>query len=164
MIRRPPRSTLFPYTTLFRSLRARQEVPAQVEREPGSPLAAPGVGHAAGPRSPPPARGSRVRHPVSTLEWSCGGHALGGPVKRDVVKAAVLPATPEHANPGAGQDADRMRMMAAPSARGGVDCRRLGRGMARMVGETGERLPEALVARPAKADGAVLAGFVGDGR
>src|SRR3712207_8037958 len=26
MIRRPPRSTLFPYTTLFRSLRARLEV------------------------------------------------------------------------------------------------------------------------------------------
>src|SRR5215213_10512567 len=25
MIRRPPRSTLFPYTTLFRSLRARQQ-------------------------------------------------------------------------------------------------------------------------------------------
>src|SRR3989454_6744859 len=29
MIRRPPRSTLFPYTTLFRSLAFRPEVPAQ---------------------------------------------------------------------------------------------------------------------------------------
>src|SRR5258705_11491494 len=28
MIRRPPRSTLFPYTTLFRSLRAREEAVA----------------------------------------------------------------------------------------------------------------------------------------
>src|SRR5258708_23824351 len=27
MIRRPPRSTLFPYTTLFRSIRAREERP-----------------------------------------------------------------------------------------------------------------------------------------
>src|SRR2546422_8052384 len=27
MIRRPPRSTLFPYTTLFRSLNQRQELP-----------------------------------------------------------------------------------------------------------------------------------------
>src|SRR2546430_4226074 len=27
MIRRPPRSTLFPYTTLFRSLRARERLP-----------------------------------------------------------------------------------------------------------------------------------------
>src|SRR2546426_1460921 len=39
MIRRPPRSTLFPYTTLFRSLlRARAPVPA-TRREPTSPAA-----------------------------------------------------------------------------------------------------------------------------
>src|SRR2546430_7982941 len=31
MIRRPPRSTLFPYTTLFRSMRVRQEVLRVVE-------------------------------------------------------------------------------------------------------------------------------------
>src|SRR2546426_6068275 len=31
MIRRPPRSTLFPYTTLFRSRRDGVEVPAQIE-------------------------------------------------------------------------------------------------------------------------------------
>src|SRR2546430_4012369 len=30
MIRRPPRSTLFPYTTLFRSLTARDELEARV--------------------------------------------------------------------------------------------------------------------------------------
>src|SRR3712207_8208408 len=41
MIRRPPRSTLFPYTTLFRSLRDRPV------RLPGSYAAAPhAVGHA----------------------------------------------------------------------------------------------------------------------
>src|SRR5690242_21629113 len=37
MIRRPPRSTLFPYTTLFRSarrLRLRILVPAQIRRRP----------------------------------------------------------------------------------------------------------------------------------
>src|SRR2546428_5808037 len=39
MIRRPPRSTLFPYTTLFRSDHARGEHPLSVRR----PLA--GVGH-----------------------------------------------------------------------------------------------------------------------
>src|SRR3712207_7089764 len=33
MIRRPPRSTLFPYTTLFRS-----ELPAQLHREPQGAL------------------------------------------------------------------------------------------------------------------------------
>src|SRR3712207_8307292 len=37
MIRRPPRSTLFPYTTLFRSHRQRPEVPAA-----GQPRPAPG--------------------------------------------------------------------------------------------------------------------------
>src|SRR2546422_5960679 len=38
MIRRPPRSTLFPYTTLFRSLLARQEIVLVVllhDLEPG---------------------------------------------------------------------------------------------------------------------------------
>src|SRR6202158_2321160 len=31
MIRRPPRSTLFPYTTLFRSLRIEQEQPSRLD-------------------------------------------------------------------------------------------------------------------------------------
>src|SRR3712207_7146993 len=34
MIRRPPRSTLFPYTTLFRSCRARHPPPSDHGREP----------------------------------------------------------------------------------------------------------------------------------
>src|SRR2546427_8722499 len=34
MIRRPPRSTLFPYTTLFRSLLDRPQMPEIVERGP----------------------------------------------------------------------------------------------------------------------------------
>src|SRR3712207_7870965 len=44
MIRRPPRSTLFPYTTLFRSVeRAAQQVLAEVE-EPGPERGAIGCG------------------------------------------------------------------------------------------------------------------------
>src|SRR3712207_9323366 len=35
MIRRPPRSTLFPYTTLFRSPAAQLEHPVHHERHPG---------------------------------------------------------------------------------------------------------------------------------
>src|SRR3712207_7715400 len=35
MIRRPPRSTLFPYTTLFRSRHGAQAAPAAVLRGPG---------------------------------------------------------------------------------------------------------------------------------
>src|SRR3712207_9019943 len=44
MIRRPPRSTLFPYTTLFRSLQPRDRV-LEVPREQGRvPLEIPGEG------------------------------------------------------------------------------------------------------------------------
>src|SRR3712207_8196572 len=46
MIRRPPRSTLFPYTTLFRSVRRRQRLP-RVERVAVELLRRPG-------RPPPP--------------------------------------------------------------------------------------------------------------
>src|SRR5258708_11558538 len=40
MIRRPPRSTLFPYTTLFRSLESTSEVPLMPssDRRPEAPL------------------------------------------------------------------------------------------------------------------------------
>src|SRR5258708_20380577 len=56
MIRRPPRSTLFPYTTLFRSLRAEQQVRQTLEIErPHQPVevlgAAPPRDDAAGRRS-----------------------------------------------------------------------------------------------------------------
>src|SRR5438309_4853156 len=104
-------------------------------------------------------RGRGTRHPVSTLELLCGGQTLGGTVPRDVVGAAVLPAAPQDAHPGAGQDADRMRMIAPPPARGGVDRLRPRRGMTRVVGEGGEGLPQALITGPAKTNGAVLAGF-----
>src|SRR5216684_3517615 len=117
-----------------------------------------------GPTQTRPLARTRVRHPVSTLMWLRGGHALGGPVKGDVVGAAILPAAPQDTNPGAGQDADGMRMITATPTGGGVDRRRPGRGMARVVGESSERLAQALVARPAKGDLAVLAGFAGDGR
>src|SRR2546425_9676449 len=43
MIRRPPRSTLFPYTTLFRSMLAREDVPGLAVRLPGGEWLAPPV-------------------------------------------------------------------------------------------------------------------------
>src|SRR5688572_31027753 len=33
MIRRPPRSTLFPYTTLFRSIRPERQLPGMTDRD-----------------------------------------------------------------------------------------------------------------------------------
>src|SRR3712207_9114224 len=38
MIRRPPRSTLFPYTTLFRSFYHRNPRPGKIEVQPTKPL------------------------------------------------------------------------------------------------------------------------------
>src|SRR5260221_3251664 len=40
MIRRPPRSTLFPYTTLFRSMTGAMHQPQLEPRTPGAPIAA----------------------------------------------------------------------------------------------------------------------------
>src|SRR5438034_7340641 len=57
MIRRPPRSTLFPYTTLFRSVReARQRVAHRQEPQPLLPL------------SPLPHHGGRSEEHTSELQ------------------------------------------------------------------------------------------------
>src|SRR5438105_9978405 len=46
MIRRPPRSTLFPYTTLFRSIRRRQDSQAQERlRQPGAAIVSQAIDH-----------------------------------------------------------------------------------------------------------------------
>src|SRR2546430_11223311 len=58
MIRRPPRSTLFPYTTLFRSLRA-------VARPADDRVGAAGAEPAGGP---PHARGTRSEEHTSELQ------------------------------------------------------------------------------------------------
>src|SRR3712207_8449683 len=52
MIRRPPRTTLFPYTTLFRSRRGRPQAAVVEERPRRAELT--------GPRSRPPDGGHRV--------------------------------------------------------------------------------------------------------
>src|SRR3712207_2329366 len=81
MIRRPPRSTLFPYTTLFRSLvpggvvaggRRRPAVPAGPDRRRRGPRRAvvPAAGGA-------PAR--RGRRPLPARTGLAGGPAAAGP-------------------------------------------------------------------------------------
>src|SRR2546427_2995048 len=62
MIRRPPRSTLFPYTTLFRSTACRPEKAyACTRRSPARLVASYGVGRAAKPRTGAGRDGGRVR-------------------------------------------------------------------------------------------------------
>src|SRR3712207_7819275 len=53
MIRRPPRSTLFPYTTLFRSRGLRDRRGGRLPRR------LPGLRHGPLPRAPPPAEDPR---------------------------------------------------------------------------------------------------------
>src|SRR2546425_12457567 len=67
MIRRPPRSTLFPYTTLFRSRRGRRHPP---RRRPGAPG---GVPH----DRRLPHRGSANHQGLSAGSEACDSH--GGP-------------------------------------------------------------------------------------
>src|SRR2546425_13050908 len=77
MIRRPPRSTLFPYTTLFRS---RDAADRGVEAEDAAGTrrdGRPGLGHvaAAGGREPARSAGHHV--------WGAGGGGGGEPLGRE---------------------------------------------------------------------------------
>src|SRR5688572_17384552 len=80
MIRRPPRSTLFPYTTLFRSGRPgwRREEPSRGEREPGARRVAgarcehPGVHDVRTPERR--ARADRPRSPPGRRSADAGTH------------------------------------------------------------------------------------------
>src|SRR5712692_4162879 len=106
-----------------------------------------------------------MRHPVSTpVASSRGEDELRRPMPSDVVRGVILPAPPQDADPRPGKDPNRVRVIAAATERAGVDGGRPGGGVARVVGKGGERVAEALVAGPAKDDGVMLAGGVGDGR
>src|SRR5262249_62311873 len=59
MIRRPPRSTLFPYTTLFRSARRADPGGEHVEQQPG--------------RQPADGQHEQVQPPVPRGRSGCGG-------------------------------------------------------------------------------------------
>jgi hypothetical protein len=82
---------------------------------------------------------------------------------RDVVGLAILPAPPDDAQPGPGQDPDGVGMIAAARASAGVDGGRPRRGMSRVIGEGRDGLAETLVARPAEDHGPVLPGRASDG-
>lgn len=105
-----------------------------------------------------------MRHPVSTLATSGGSERLSGAMAADVVECVVLPAAPEHTDPGASDDANSMGMSASTSASALVDERGPARGVTGVIGESRQRSPEAFVACPSKHDGAVLARSVRDGR
>src|SRR3712207_9227445 len=78
MIRRPPRSTLFPYTTLFRSSRRRTRRGTPVAR--GGDEAGTGACQEPGARAPAFHRGSTlIVHPDPGLHYLRTGMAYGFP-------------------------------------------------------------------------------------
>src|SRR5204862_6650980 len=109
-------------------------------------------------------RGITMRHPVSTIARSGGGERLRGAMSADVVWGAVLPAAPENAGPRASEDPDRVLMATPTRTRALIHEGRPPRGVAGIIGEGRDGTAQALVARPAKHDGAVLAGGMRDGR
>ena len=105
-----------------------------------------------------------MRHPVSTPALLRGcWEVSGAAVEAGFVGFSGLPATPEDAEPGASEDADSVRMIAAAISGASVDVSGPRRAVARVVGEADDGLAKTLVARPAEGDAALLAGCVGDG-
>src|SRR4051795_2604848 len=105
----------------------------------------------------------RVTPSVSTsrrteLLLEPSGVAVSGGVVGDV----VLPASVDDADPGAGEDAHRVRVVVAAGAGVGVDLGGPGAVVSAVVGEGRDGLAETLVAGPAEMHGVVLAGLVGD--
>src|SRR5438034_5534653 len=75
MIRRPPRSTLFPYTTLFRSLRERRAGRRSVEADelPGGALdrqARRVIIHHAGETPPPDRKSTRLNSSHTVISYA----------------------------------------------------------------------------------------------
>src|SRR6202034_900508 len=81
-----------------------------------------------------------------------------------VVGGLVLPAVPDHEQPGSGEDADGVGVVVAAAAGALVEVGGPGAGAAGVAGEVGDGVTELLVAGPAEADGAHLAGFSGGRR
>src|ERR1043166_1602092 len=121
MIRRPPRSTLFPYTTLFRSRRHRRQYGARHGAPNGAHVAAAGQGprdRAIGRRGEAAARARRVRH---ALPQGHLGH-VGHPRRHSQATAADPRRHPRHLGCAFvrlrdGSDADRLRERANVSGR-----------------------------------------------
>src|SRR6266511_482260 len=101
-----------------------------------------------------------MRRPVSTLGCE---EALEVAVAGGVVGGVVLPDAPDHAQPGAAEDADRVRVVVAAGAGALVDvvCPRVV--LAAAVGEDADGAAEGFVAGPAEGGDLLLAGLDGDG-
>src|ERR1044072_2122025 len=99
-----------------------------------------------------------MRRPVSTPR---GLEPSKVAVKSGVIGHSVLPATPENAQPGTPQGADRMRVVLAPVSCPPVDLFRPRMPVAGGVGEGGDGDPQPLVAGAPEGRGPALARLQG---
>ena len=93
----------------------------------------------------------------SDLRGQGGGFVLLGGIY-----CSVGPGTPEDSDPGAGEDAGRMRVIAAAGSGAFVDLGGPGGAVPGVVCEARNGLSEAVVAGPAEDDAAAFGGLVGD--
>src|SRR5674536_334153 len=89
--------------------------------------------------------------------------ALQGAVAAGLVGGAVLPAVPDHVEPGSGQDADGVRVVVAPADGVAVELVRPGVRVPAVSGEVADRVAQLFVGRPAEAHRLDLAGLAGGG-
>src|SRR2546422_10913977 len=101
MIRRPPRSTLFPYTTLFRSRGGDPRRAARGDTARAGPAPPARVVHADGARDGPAGRrlGARLQDRPGALR-AAGGHHGGGTRRRGAPPRRETVAPPPRAERG----------------------------------------------------------------
>ena len=109
-----------------------------------------------------PQRSEDVRHPLCQplgrrFLFGTGSEVGGGSVFVRLVGHPVEPAAVDHADPGAGEDSDGVRVVVAALNGAAVDAGGPGAGVSRVVSEGHDGVAEPLVARPAEPDRAVLA-------
>src|SRR5450755_2191253 len=112
---------------------------------------------------------SRSDRGMSSPVSSCGQlilseEPLEGPVLGGIVGGVVLPAVPDHVQPGAGEDAGGVGVVLAAGDGLVVELSGPGAGVAGVGGEVADGVAELLVDGPAEADGFDLAGLAGGGR
>src|SRR3972149_11808498 len=101
-----------------------------------------------------------MRHPVSTPR--CLEQRLSRAMLGRVVGFSISPRTPDDAQPGAREDAYGVGMITAAGSCLGIDVRGPGVGVARVIGQAGERGAQAVSAGPAEGNGLGSARLVGD--
>src|SRR5436189_240086 len=99
-----------------------------------------------------------MRLPVSTP--ASGGELLGAGVTGEIVGSVAGPGAPQNARPGASDDADGVRVVAAASASSAVDVSGPCRRMTRVVGPGADGLAKAMVTGPAEGDATRLPALV----